>query len=305
MSTFGSTLSNGNSLDAGKIEALPDMKGKNVLITGVYGIGGALAMLCLEKGAEKVIAVDREQSSLDKLADHANLVKVTADIGTKEGPKTIAAAAGNTPIHFVMLAAACPKNTAGMGTNLTSISREDMEDMMNTDVYGKLFVCQAIGENLKSAEPKARVFNLGAPFSDGPKPDGTYMVVPGWAGFGAAKAANKWIHEGMKADMKDWALFGYGHPGMTKSLLTDEFATKYDKAHPMAAMVSKRWEASDYHTPEETATVFYSIMTKTSDEDYQTGTWNVVRSYTTFGQELGVKEIADVKAGIALPPPAK
>ncbi|CAD7940621.1 unnamed protein product [Amoebophrya sp. A120] len=304
MADFGSTLSNGNSLDAAKIEALPDCKGKGVLITGCSGIGGALATLCCLKEAEKVFVVDRAQKALDGVKDHPNLVKILADIGTKDGPKSIADAVGSAKIHYVLLGAAAPKNTSGTGHNLKSISREDFDDMMNTDVHGKLFVMQALANNLGS-EPKARVFNLGAPFSDGPKPDGTYMVVPGWGGFGAVKAANKWLHEGMKVDMKEQAIFGYGHPGMTKSLLTDEFAENYDKNHPMAAMVSKRWAAGDYHTPEETAAIFYSVFSKTSDDDFQTGTWSIVRSWKEFGKDLGCKEIMDVNGGIPLPAPEK
>jgi len=267
---FAATLSNGNQLDADKLAALPDCKGKGVFITGVSGIGAGLAVLCLQKEAEKVVVVDRAQAALDGLADHANLIKICADIGTAAGCEAITAAISSVAkIHFVLLGAAAPKNLGGVGHNLKTITRGDFDDMMNTDVHGKLFVMQGIASKLEGAEPKPRVFNLGAPFSDGPKPDGSYMVVPGWGGFGCVKAANKWLHEAMKMDMKDLANFGYGHPGMTKTILTDEFAEKYDKNHPMAQMVSKRWGSGDYHTPEEAATIFYSIFTKASDEDMQ------------------------------------
>merc|ERR1712137_1277627 len=110
----------------------------------------------------------------------------------------ISAAVGTTSINWVVLGAACPKNVGGMGASWATITRGELDDMMCTDVHGKMFVLQALATNLKSAEPKARVFSIGVPFADGPMPDGTYKVIPGMAAFGAVKSAMKYArsHEG-------------------------------------------------------------------------------------------------------------
>merc|ERR1712100_997234 len=97
---------------------------------------------------------------------------------------------------------------------------------MNTEIYGKVFVVQAMASNLKSAvteSTKPRVLNIGVPFADAPMPDGKYMVFPGMGTFGASKAGVRWIHEAMKLEMQELADFGYGHPGVTRTAITEMF----------------------------------------------------------------------------------
>jgi len=118
---------------------------------------------------------------------------------------------------------------------------------------------QALASNLKSAQPKARVFNLGNPPSDGPKPDGTYMAIPGLCAFSAAKAAMKCMHDGMKVEMKELADFGYGHPGLTRTSLTTAFHDKWSEKHPINGMMKKRFAEEDYFTPEESAAILYAV----------------------------------------------
>lgn len=291
---------------------LPKIDGKNVLVTGAAGIGAAFAKLCIDRGAKVVYVVDRDDqvlAALDKSKGPGEMVTISCDVGTKEGPDKIAAAIGDNELHFVLLAAACPKNlAAGMGAPIADMGWDDLDDMIRTDCHGKLFVVQKLLGNLKAARDaqdgqKSRVFSIGAPFSDGPKPDGTYMSIPGWAGFGAAKAACKWIHEGMAAELKDIAAFGYGHPGLTKTPLIDIVAKDYNEGHLLYKMCNGRISKGDFHTAIEPARMFYSAMTATDDAEFSTTKWDIVKLFNRFGLEQGAKEISDVKGGIKIEAP--
>jgi NAD(P)-dependent dehydrogenase (short-subunit alcohol dehydrogenase family) len=280
--------------------------GKNVVVTGCSGIGGAFAQVCLAQGAGKVFVVDRQESVFTGLDfTTGNLVKVLCDVGTKEGPDAVSEAVGDLPIHYVFMCAACPKNVDDMGHRFTNIGYDDLDDMIKTDAHGKLFVVQRLQKNFQAvcdaSNSKPRVFTIGAPFSDGPKPDGKYMVIPGWAGFGVAKAACKWVYEGMKVEMSATASFGYGHPGFTKTPLIDKVVKDFSSDHMLSKMCTKRISAQDYHTPVEAAKMFYAVMTATDDAEFCDCKWNIVKMYQRFGKDLGAKEISDVKAGIAIP----
>lgn len=284
----------------------PNCKDKNVVITGVSGIGGALAQVCAAQGASKVFCVDRAESAFANLdLDGGVLVKVLCDIGTKEGPAQIAAAVGDLPVHIVFLAAASPKNVDDKGHRFSNITYEIFDDMIKTDAHGKLFVVQALIPSLQKARDiegkKSRVFSIGAPFSEGPKPDGEYMVIPGWAGFGVAKACATWTHAGMKAELGDVALFGYGHPGFTKTPLIHGAMTDFGDDHMLNKMCNKRIAANDYHTPLESARLFYAVLSTVEDEEFEKTKWNIVNTFKRFGSEQGAKAISDVKQGIKVP----
>merc|ERR1719453_131701 len=132
-----------------------DLSGKNVLITGISGIGGAFAKLCVANNANKVYVVDRDAVALKKVvADAANdaIVPIDADIGLEDGVQKIKNTVADAPIHWVLLCAAAPKQTSDMGHMLAEIGQEDFNDMMRTTVNGKLFVVQALIDNLKAAK---------------------------------------------------------------------------------------------------------------------------------------------------------
>ena len=74
------------------------------LVTGVSGIGAGYVRIFLAKG-QKIFAVDRLQSALDALGDDPNLIKILADIGTKEGLAKIGQVVGETPVNYVLCAA--------------------------------------------------------------------------------------------------------------------------------------------------------------------------------------------------------
>lgn len=283
--------------------------GKNVVITGVSGIGGAFAQVCAAQGAAKVFCVDRAESAFAEIdLESDKFVKVLCDIGSKEGPDAIAAAVGDTPIHFVFLTAACPTNVDNMGHRFTNITHEILDDMIRTDAHGKLFVVQRLLPNLQAVtdaeESKPRVFSIGAPFSDGPKPDGSYMVIPGWAGFGVAKAAATWVHQGMKTELSGTACFGYGHPGFTRTPLIEQAAKDFSPQHMLNKMCTKRMDAGDCHTPVEAAKMFYAVMTASDDAEFAGTKWNIVNMFNRFGREQGAKETSDVKGGIKVPAPS-
>lgn len=99
------------------------MSAGNALVTGTAGIGGAWAKLVAEAGY-KVFAVDRAPSALKMLADHPNIVKIEADVGTDEGVKVIKNAVGAVPLSFVLYCAASAKNQDGKGHPMDKVSRK-------------------------------------------------------------------------------------------------------------------------------------------------------------------------------------
>merc|ERR1712023_574499 len=101
------------------------------------------------------------------------------------------------------------------------------------------------------------------------------MVFPGMGTFGASKAAVRWIHEAMKLEMAEIADVGYGHPGVTRTSITEMFHDDLSEQHPMNGMIKKKFAADDYQKPAENAAMFYAVMSKATSEEYTEATWNL------------------------------
>lgn len=53
-------------------------------------------------------------------------------------------------------------------------------------------------------------------------------------------------HSLPQVELSEYALFGYGHPGLTRTSLTESVANDYDKELMIAKMVGGRFEKDDY-----------------------------------------------------------
>lgn len=143
------------------------------LVTGVSGIGSGYVKIILEKGG-KIFAVDRKQSALDDLPENPNLVKILADIGTKEGLAAVGTAVGDAPLNYVLCAAAVAPNDgtgkAAPNMGLPNLTFDLLDDAIKTDVHGKIFLVKELLANLiagfESSGKKSRVINIGAPFGE-------------------------------------------------------------------------------------------------------------------------------------------
>jgi NAD(P)-dependent dehydrogenase (short-subunit alcohol dehydrogenase family) len=284
------------------------------LVTGISGIGAGYIKICLEKGL-RVFAVDRKQSALDDLPTDPNLVKILADVGTKEGLTKVGEVVGDEPLNYILLAAAVAPNDgtgkAAPNMGLSNLTYDLVDDAIRTDVHGKVFLVKELLSNLiagfESSGKKSRVMNIGAPFGDGPKPDGSWMVIPGWMTMGVSKAASKYVWESLKMELKftpggkEAILLGYGHPGLTESSITKEAARDYPDSHPLKGMVNARMSSGAYHTRDESAALFNGVFEQTTDEEFEAENWTVVKMYGSNFEGVEVKETPDVSAGIVLP----
>ena len=286
------------------------------LVTGVSGIGAGYVRLHLEK-KNKVFAVDRLQSALDALPVEDNLIKILADVGTKEGLLKIGQAVGDTPINHVLLAAAVAPNDgtgkASPNFGLANLTFDLVDDAIRTEVHGKIFLVKTILPNLiagfKAAGKKSRVMNIGAPFGDKPKPDGKMMAIPGWMTIGIAKAATKYAWDSLQLEMSrdpasdEAIVLGYGHPGLTETSITRDAVAFYPKAYPLQKMCEKRLSSGDVHTSDEAASLFNAVMEQVGDEEFAKETWNIVKMFGMNFDGVDVKKTSDVASGIELPVP--
>lgn len=290
---------------------------QTVLVTGVAGIGAGFVQLQLEKG-NKVFAVDRRQEVLDQLpSDNKGLLtKITADVGTEEGLLKIKETVKEVPINQVLCAAAVAPNDGekpAPNLGLANLTHKALTDAIQTDVHGKVFLVKVLLSNLiagfKTSGRKSRVFNLGAPFGDGPKPDGSFVVLPGWMTIGVSKAASKYAWESLKLELsqdpegaKAAVLLGYGHPGLTESSITKDVKDFYPEGHILKKMVGGRLDAGDCHSGYESACLFSGVMEEAGDEEFEKETWGIAKIWgRKFGGCEGVKETSDVKGGLVIP----
>lgn len=148
--------------------------------------------------------------------------------------------------------------------------------------------------------------NIGAPFGDGPKPDGSFMVIPGWMTLGTAKAASAYVWESLKKELsftpgaKDAIVLGYGHPGLTESSITKNAAETYPDSYPLKKMVTSRFAAGTAYTADESAALFNGVMEQTTDEEFENETWNVTKMFIKNFDGITVKETPDL-GGLTLP----
>ena len=85
-----------------------------------------------------------------------------------------------------------------------------------------------------------------------------------------------------QTELGDVACFGYGHPGLTKTSLTESVANDYNKDLMIAKMICGRFEKDDFALPEDPANLFFTVMQKANDADYQDTTWSIDKMVATF-----------------------
>jgi len=225
----------------------------------------------------------------------------------------------DSPYHFLFIffpnpTAVAPHDGTGKAfpnLGLANITFDALSDSINTEVHGKVLLVKVLLQNLidgfESSGKKSRVMNIGAPFGDGPKPDGSFMVIPGWMTLGTAKAASAYVWESLKKELsftpgaKDAIALGYGHPGMTESSITKNAAETYPDSYPLKKMVASRLTAGNMHTGDESAALFNGVMEQTTDEEFENETWNVAKMFAKNFDGVNVKATPDVgAAGIDL-----
>jgi len=171
------------------------VKDKVIVVTGGgNGMGREIVLYLLSKGA-KVIAVDRNESALKETslladADEDSLKTFVVDITNRQEVEKMAATA---IAHFGYVDGLI--NNAGIiqpFIKLNELSYEEIERVMQVNLYGTLYVTKSFLPHLLS-RPEGHVVNVSSM--------GGFLPVPGQTIYGATKAAVKLLTEGLNSEL--------------------------------------------------------------------------------------------------------
>ena len=173
------------------------VKGKTVLVTGAgSGMGRALTLQLLEMGA-KVVAIDLNEDSLNETvalssADSERILTKVLNITDREAvfalPEEVSGTFGEVDAII---------NNAGIiqpFINVEALELEKIEQVMNVNFYGTLYMIKAFLPSLKTRS-EAHIVNISSM--------GGFLPVPGQSIYGASKAAVKLLTEGLAAELRD------------------------------------------------------------------------------------------------------
>lgn len=227
------------------------LKNKIAVVTGAGGgIGKAVALLLLEKGA-KIIAVDISREDLDKLAKEVGGEKISTyvvDISNKDQVEKLSKEVGGKFGGVDILI-----NNAGIiqpFVRINDLKYEDIDRVMNVNFYGTLYMTKSfLPYLLKSNE--AHITNVSSM--------GGFLPVPGQSVYGASKAAVKLMTEGLAAELMNTKVgVSVVFPGATNTNISKNSGVIMDEE------TEKEAKKQDYPTlpPEKVAELIVSGIEK-------------------------------------------
>lgn len=140
------------------------MKHNVILITGASsGIGEATALMCAEKGA-RLVLVARRAERLNELAQRiisagGEALVVPADVTNREQVEQMVATAVQ---HYQQIDVLV--NNAGFGVfdNFRNLKFEDLDGMMQVNLYGAVHCIQAVLPHMIARRKKAQIVNVAS-----------------------------------------------------------------------------------------------------------------------------------------------
>lgn len=195
-----------------------------ILITGANrGIGLALVEKSLEKGATKVYATYRSESSrstLDELGEQ--VVPIRLDLSD---PTTIARLAQSVPSLNILI------NNAGILSALSLLENTDaqLRNDIETNVFGTLGVTKALLPALKQ-ESSAAIVNVASIAS--------LAAMPSLGGYSASKAALHSMTQSIRGELKGDGISVHGvYPGPVATRMTEGFDMEMTSAPAVAEKI--------------------------------------------------------------------
>ena len=168
------------------------LTGKIVLVTGASsGIGAACARAFAEAGARLILAARRKE----RLHQLAAALKVDTHVIELDVRDQAAVQAAITALPQEWREIDILLNNAGLSRALTKLQEydiDDMDEMVDTNVKGLLYVTRAVVPGMV-ARGRGHIINLGSIAG--------HQTYPNGAVYCATKAAVKSISEGLKLDL--------------------------------------------------------------------------------------------------------
>ncbi len=172
------------------------IENKVIVVTGAgSGIGRAVALEMLTRGAKGIAAVDMNPDALAEtvslagdnaakvsthvvnLTDRAAVAKLPAQVGKRHGQVDGYANVAGIIQHFV---------------TISELSYEEFEKVMNVNFWGTVAMYKEFIPVLLS-RPEAQILNVSSM--------GAYAPVPGQTAYGATKAAVRLFTEGVRSEL--------------------------------------------------------------------------------------------------------
>ncbi|MCL4506446.1 MAG: SDR family oxidoreductase [Chloroflexi bacterium] len=169
-----------------------DLTGKIVLVTGASsGIGEACARAFADAGAKLILAA-RRMGKLQALAAELNTPTHLIELDVRDQP-AVERAINGLPAEWQAIDILL--NNAGLSRALTKLHEydiSDIEEMVDTNVKGLLYVTRAVTPGMV-ARQRGHIINIGSIAGHATYPNGAVYC--------ATKAAVKSINEGLKLDL--------------------------------------------------------------------------------------------------------
>lgn len=201
-----------------------NLKGKVAIVTGsTRGLGQGIAFALAEAGAD-IVGVGRSDDSATKdyiLKTGRKYLGLKLDVGNKDTPQKVVEETVKAFGHIDILV-----NAAGITRRVMAmdISREDWQAVLDVNLTGLFFMCQAVARQFVKQESKGKIINIGSMTSY----QGGVKVIP----YTASKAAVRNITMHM---CNEWATKNiYINCIAPGYMVTDMTAPMRSEAHRMA-----------------------------------------------------------------------
>lgn len=140
-----------------------DLEGKVVLITGASkGLGLGLAKICAQEGAKVAIA-SRDVATLESLAKEIREEGGKCEVFALDLRDVASIRACVEAVELKMGSIEILVNNAGMGNPIPAenITEQDWDWMMDLNLKGTFFCCQAVGKRMLK-QGKGRIINISS-----------------------------------------------------------------------------------------------------------------------------------------------
>ena len=239
-------------------------KGKVALVSGSNrGIGKAITIALLERGAKKVYAGARDPSSLAELkAQYGNrIVPIALDVTDEQSIAEVAKIA--TDIEILV-------NNAGVfvpGGFFSDETYSSLQNNLAVNVWGLIKLTHELIDHLKNKEAAA-IVNIASVAG--------LANMPMAATYSATKAAVHSIIQGMRAELINENILVEGvYPGPIDTDMTKDFEMEKDTPeHVAEEVVLGLLEGKEYVFPDE--------MSKQIEHEYYTNPIAIEKQFSQF-----------------------